>query len=83
MRNILKSCTNCGIETSLRPFFKKSKLSISLNQHPEVLYSLVSLHVQAEDIQNILKLRCQPLAYTSSKTFLRNKRTCLHASFSV
>ena len=26
-----KPCTNCGGETSLRPFFEKSKLSISLD----------------------------------------------------
>ena len=37
------------------PFFKKSKLSISLNQESEVSYSLLFLHVQVEDYQNILK----------------------------
>ena len=38
MRNIFleKSCKKCGIEISPRPFFKKSKLSISLDQHSEV-----------------------------------------------
>ena len=34
IRNIFleKSCTKCGGETSLRPFFEKLKLSISLDQ---------------------------------------------------
>ena len=32
--------TNCGVKTSNRTFFKKSKLSISLDQYSEVLYSL-------------------------------------------
>ena len=32
-----KSYTKCGSEASLRPFYKKSKLSISLNQQPEML----------------------------------------------
>ena len=34
MRNIFleKSCTKCSGETSLRPFYKKLKLSISLDQ---------------------------------------------------
>ena len=37
-RNIFleKSCKKCGIEISPRPFFKNSKLSISLDQHSEV-----------------------------------------------
>ena len=40
---------------------------------------------QVEDYQNILKLSCRPLAFTSNKTFLKNKersRTSLLASFS-
>ena len=37
-RNIFldKSCTKCGGETSPKPFFKKSKLSVSLEQQSEV-----------------------------------------------
>ena len=53
-----KSCAKCGEETSPRPFFKKSKLSLFLDQRSEVSYSLFSLYVQLEDYQNILKLWC-------------------------
>ena len=42
MRNIFleKPNTKCGGETSLRPFYKKSKLSISVSQQFEMLKSL-------------------------------------------
>ena len=42
MRNIIleKSFTKCGQNASARPFSKKSKLSISLDQQSEILYSL-------------------------------------------
>ena len=53
-----KLCTKCSGEISLQPFFKKSKLSISLDQQHEVSYSLFLLLVQIEDYQNILKLMC-------------------------
>ena len=33
-----KPCTKCGEETSPKPFFKKFKLHISLDQQPEVSY---------------------------------------------
>ena len=33
-----KSCTKCDGETTLRPFLKKSKLSISLDQQAKVSY---------------------------------------------
>ena len=35
-----KPCTKCDGEISPRPFYKKSKLSISLDQQFKVLYSL-------------------------------------------
>ena len=43
MRNILLeiSCTECGKEISPRHFFKKSKLSISLDDQSEVSYKFV------------------------------------------
>ena len=43
MRNIFleKSYINYGVKTSPRPFSKKSKLSISLDQQSNVLYSLL------------------------------------------
>ena len=49
MRNIFfeKSSIKCGGETSPRPFSKKSKLSISLDQQSEIFYSLFLLYVQA------------------------------------
>ena len=34
---IEKSCTKCGGESSARPFHKKTKLSISLDQQYEIL----------------------------------------------
>ena len=60
MRNIFlkNACAKCGGETSSLGFLKKSKLSIALDQQSEVSYSLLLLHVQVEDYQNILKLRC-------------------------
>ena len=33
-----KSCTKCDGDTITRPSSKKSKLSISLDQHSEILY---------------------------------------------
>ena len=46
MRNIFleKSYTKCDGETTPRPFSKKLKLSISLDQQSKVLYSLFLLH---------------------------------------
>ena len=42
MRNVVeKPCTKCDGETSPRPFFKKSKLSWSMNQKSEVSYRLL------------------------------------------
>ena len=42
MRNIFleKSYTKCGRKTISRPFSKKSKLSISLDQYSKVLFIL-------------------------------------------
>ena len=51
-----KSYTKCGEETSLSPFYKKSKLSIYLDQQSEMLHSLILLYVQI--YQNILKVKC-------------------------
>ena len=69
MRSIFpeKSCTKRYRPESSRPFFKKSKLSIFLDQQSEVQHSSFLLYVQVEDCQKILKLRCQPLAFTSYK----------------
>ena len=56
-------------EPSPRPFSKKSKLSISLDQQGEILYSLLLLYVQVEDYLNILKLGYCQLASTLFKAF--------------
>ena len=60
MRNIFleKSCAKCGEEASPKSFYRKSKLIISLNQQPDMLYSLFLLYIQVEVYQNVLKLRC-------------------------
>ena len=71
-------------EISPRPFFKKSKLSISLDEQSG--YSLFSLHVQVEVYQNILKLSCWPLALILYKAFSKNKKrsgSILSVSFSA
>ena len=39
-----KSYTKCGGDTSPRSFSEKLKLSISLDQKPKVLYSLLLLY---------------------------------------
>ena len=45
MRNVFvgKSYGNCGGEASPRPFYKKSQMSISVNQQSEMLWSFVFL----------------------------------------
>ena len=61
MRSIFleKSYTKCGGEFGPRPFYQKPKLSISLDQHSEMLLGLFLLYVPVEVYQNILlKLRC-------------------------
>ena len=62
---LLKSYAKYGGETSPRPFYIKSKLSISLDEKSEILQNLLLLFVQAEVYQNIFKLRCCLLAFTS------------------
>ena len=80
---IKKSYTNYVGDTIPRPFSKKAKLSISLDQYSQVSYSLFLWY--AKDNQNTLKLSCRLLAFTSYKTFLKNKRsgTRLPVSFSA
>ena len=53
MRNIFleKSYTKCGGETTYRPFAKKSKLNISLDQHLKVLYSLFLFYAKLSAIK--------------------------------
>ena len=53
MRNISleKLHTKCGEETSPRPFSKKSKLSISLNQLSKFLYRLFLFYAKLRTIE--------------------------------
>ena len=88
LRNIFleKWYTKCGGKTIPAPFFKKSKLSISLDQYSKVLYILFLLFAKFEDYRNWLKLNCRPPIFTSNKAFLKNKErsgTSLPASFSA
>ena len=53
-----KLSIKCGREICPRPFSNKSNMSISLDQQPEISFSLFLLYVHVEDYQNILKLRC-------------------------
>ena len=50
MRNIFLN-TKCGGETSPRPFSKKTKFSISLDQLPKFLYSLFLLYAKMWTIE--------------------------------
>ena len=80
----------CGGGTISKPFSKKSKLIISLNQQSKVLYSLFSLYATLKAIQ-VKKLSCRPLAFNSYKSFFKKQnkerpetsQTSLPASFSA
>ena len=54
MRNIFyeKSYTKCGRETIPKPFSKKSKLSISLDQDSKVLYILFLFFAKLRTIKS-------------------------------
>ena len=78
-----KSYARCGGEGIHRPFPKKSKLSISLDQYSKTLYNLVLMYAK---LRIILKLNCRSLNFASYKTFLKNKNrsgTSLFVSFSA
>ena len=53
------------VEKLLPHPFLKTKLNISLDQQPEILYSLFLLYIQIEKYQNMLRLKCWPLVFTS------------------
>ena len=75
-RNIFfeKSYPKCRREASPRTFYKKSKFSITMDQHSEMLKSLFLLNVHVEIYPNLFKLRCWPLAFTFHKVFFKKKR---------
>ena len=60
-----KSYTKCFGETSPRLFSEKLKLSISLDPKSERFIQFIFIVQQAEGYQNIFKIRCRPLAFTS------------------
>ena len=88
LKNIFleKSLTKCGGETFRRPFFKKPKLNISLDQYSKFLYIFFFIVWQVEDCRNRLKLSCRIIAFNSNKAFLKNKKrsgNSLPATFSA
>ena len=77
IRNIFpkKSYANCGGETIPGSFSKISKLSKSLNSLKfYAICSYVLIVCKVEDYRSILKLSSRPLAFTSYKAFLKNKK---------
>ena len=72
-RNIFlgKSYTKYDRKTFPRPFSKKSKLSIFLDQYLAYSDFIVC---QVENYRDILNLSCRPLSFTSNKTFKKNKK---------
>ena len=85
MKNVFleKSFTKCGGETIPTPFSKISKFLISLDQWS---IQFVFIECQLEGYGNILKLTCRPLAFTSYKASLKNKKrsgTSFLATFSA
>ena len=48
---LVKPFTKCGGETTPRLFSKKSKLNLSLNQLPKVLYRLFLLYAKLRTIE--------------------------------
>ena len=64
----------CGGRNIPRSFSKISKLSISLDQQSKVL-QFVFIVCQVKGYQNILKLSCTPLAFSSYKAFRKNKKS--------
>ena len=57
MMNIFveKSYTKFGEEARSRPFYKNSKVIVSLDQQSKMLHSLLLFYVQVDVYQNILK----------------------------
>ena len=87
IRNIFlqKLFTKCDGETSLRPFSKKIKIE---HISGSIVNSFIQFAVvvwQVDGQQNILKLSCRRLAFTSYQAFLKKKRsgTSLPALFSA
>ena len=69
-----KSPSKCLGVASPKPFHIKSKFGISLKRQSEMFYGLFLLYVQVVVYQNILKLKCWPLAFTLNKVKKKKKR---------
>ena len=67
-----KSYRKCCGETIPRHFYKKPKLSISLNNFAQFVFIVW----QVDSYQNILKVCCRPLSIKSYKAFSKNKKNC-------
>ena len=72
--SVEKPSTKCSQETIPRPFFKISKLSISLKRWSKVSSNLFFIVCQVNGYKNILKLRSRPLAFILYKDFLKIKK---------
>ena len=88
MNNIFleKLYTKCDGETIPIFYFKKSKLSISMDPLSKFLYSLSFYYMPSWGISKDIKLSCWPLAFTSNEAFSKNKKrsgTSLPASCST
>ena len=87
MRHIFlkKSYAKRGGETVSRPFSKnQNRAYLWMNSFK--FYAVFVIVCQVEVYLKISKLSCRPLAFTSSKAFLKNKKfsgTSLPASFSA
>ena len=67
----IKSYTECGEETILRYFSKKSKLSISLDLKSKVLCSLYLLYAKLRTIETKLQTTC---FYLIESVFKKNRK---------
>ena len=76
MRNnfIEKSFLKYGGKASPRPFYKKSKFNISLDQQSEMLYSLFLLCSLVEVYQNIFKTKVLTACFDLHKAFSKKQR---------
>ena len=76
LRNIFleKSYTKCDGETISRPFSKKSKLSISLDQDSKVLYILFLLFAKLRTIESDWNKAADHLLLPHIKLFQKTKR---------
>ena len=75
MSNIFleKTHTKCDGEAIPRPFSKNENWAYLCSTYRKLI-QFVFIVRQVEGYQNITKLRCRPLAYSSNKALLRNKK---------